>query len=281
MKKTEQDIIAEAVEAHLAEAKEVHQVLIDGKLESSHSSEEDAKKRIKQLAFDYKHRTKEPFMAGGKDKKPKIEIKKSIKESVLTEANKSSIGYSNEPGENEVNVLKAHGNRHLVMKGQKTGGMLGHVDRIPNVNMADMSSDPSKDGHHAYGVKYRKGKHGIMHSVTHRLGEFPSHEEAVAAVKKFHKINESILSESKLKMDPAHYAELKNRISGLADKIPGHVEAVRKSGKFKDLGKRVRFDVLHATKLHDDHDLYANGVNDDHLDSALKSAFKELNIKDS
>lgn len=70
---------------NLQEAKEVHQVLIDGKLESSHSSEEDAKKRIKQLAFDYKHRTKEPFMAGGKDKKPKIEIRKSLKEAFVLE----------------------------------------------------------------------------------------------------------------------------------------------------------------------------------------------------
>lgn len=93
--------------------------------------------------------------------------------------------------------------------------------------------------------------------------------------------NEVHLTEAKLKMNPEHYAELKKRISGLADKIPGHIESVRKDPRVKDLGKRVRFDVLHATKLHNDHDLYANDVNDDHIDSALKSAFKELNIKDS
>lgn len=182
----------------LEEAKEVHQVFIDGKLESSHSSEEDAKKRIKQLAFDYKHRTKEPFMAGGKDKRPKIEIRKNLKESSLEEANKSSIGYSNEPKENEVWTHKAHGNRTLVMKGTKVGGMIGHIDHIPHVNLVDMSSDPSKDGHHAYGLKYRRGKHGIIHAVTHRLGEFASHEDALGAIKKFHKIKESNLSESQL-----------------------------------------------------------------------------------
>lgn len=108
---------------------------------------------------------------------------------LICEEGKSSIGYSNEPGENEVWTHKAHGNRHLVMKGTKVGGMLGHVDMVPHVNLTDMSNDPSKDGHHAYGVKYRKGKGGILHAVTHRLGEFNTHDAAVAAVKKFHKID--------------------------------------------------------------------------------------------
>lgn len=111
------------------------------------------------------------------------------------ESKKSSIGYSNEPGENEVWTHKAHGNRHLVMKGTKVGGMLGHIDRIPNVDMGDMSSDASKDGHHAYGIKYQKGKGGILKKVDARLGEFPSHEDALAAIKKFHKINEEHLTE--------------------------------------------------------------------------------------
>jgi len=87
------------------------------------------------------------------------------------------------------------------------------------------------------------------------------------------------ITEAKLKMSPELYAELKKRISALKDKIPEHVEAIRKSGKFKDLGKRIRFDVFYATKMHKDHDL--GGLNDDHIDSALKQAFKELNIKDS
>lgn len=108
---------------------------------------------------------------------------------LICEDEKSSIGYSNEPRENEVWVMKAHGNRHLVMKGVRAGGMLGHVDLIPHVNLTDMSNDPEKDGHHAYAVKYRKGKHGIIHAVTHRLGEFNTHDAAVAAIKKFHKVD--------------------------------------------------------------------------------------------
>jgi hypothetical protein len=90
MPKTEQDIIAEAIDLTetaivrelVAESKEVHQVFIDGKLESSHSSEDDAKKRLQQLDFNWKHRTKEPFMRGGEDKRPTIEIKKSLKEDI-------------------------------------------------------------------------------------------------------------------------------------------------------------------------------------------------------
>lgn len=89
------------------------------------------------------------------------------------------------------------------------------------------------------------------------------------------------LSEASMKLSPQHYTELKKRIAALADKIPGHIEAVRKSGKFKDLGKRIRFDILYATKMHKDYDLYANGVNDTHIDTALKQAFKDLKIKDS
>lgn len=113
-------------------------------------------------------------------------------ERLLCEDEKSTIGYSNEPKENEVWVMKPHaGNpmRHLVMKGTRAGGLLGHVDRIPNVNLSDMSTDPEKDGHHAYAVKYRKGKHGIIKGVTHRLGEFSTHDDAVAAIKKFHKVD--------------------------------------------------------------------------------------------
>lgn len=89
---------------------------------------------------------------------------------------------------NEVKLIQAHGDRLLVMRRSGTGLMIGHVDRVPYVNITDMSADPERDSFHAYGIRLRKGKRGIPHSVTHRLGEFNSHDEAVAAVKKFHKI---------------------------------------------------------------------------------------------
>lgn len=84
--------------------------------------------------------------------------------------------------------IKAHGNRTLLLKGKEVGDLLGHVDVIPSVNLSDMST--SGEEHHAYAVSRRKGKHGISHHVTRRLGSFGSHEAAVAAVKKFHKLNE-------------------------------------------------------------------------------------------
>jgi len=89
------------------------------------------------------------------------------------------------------------------------------------------------------------------------------------------------LQEAPLKLPNDHVAELKKRIQTLAKHIPGHVEVIRASGKFKDLGRRVRSDILTATKMHTDYDLYADGVNDDHIDSAIKMIFKQLNIKDS
>jgi hypothetical protein len=107
----------------------------------------------------------------------------SSSESLLCEEAKAS-----EQKDDEILVHKAHGNRHLVMKGKKVGGLLGHIDRIPNVNLDDMSSSPETDGHHAYGLEWKTGKSGIPKERQRRLGQFPSHEEAVAAIKKFHKL---------------------------------------------------------------------------------------------
>lgn len=92
--------------------------------------------------------------------------------------------------------VKAHGNRKLLLKGDGVGNLMGHVDVIPKVDISDMSQ--SGEEHHAYGTSRRKGKHGILHHVTRRLGAFNTHEEAVAAVKKFHKIEESTSAKGKL-----------------------------------------------------------------------------------
>lgn len=97
---------------------------------------------------------------------------------------------SDDPTDKEVRTMKAASDRRmLVMQGKQVGGLLGHVDKIPKINLDDMSV--VGDGHHAYVLTKRKGKHGISHHVTRRLGEFPSHEEALAAIKKFHKLEES------------------------------------------------------------------------------------------
>ena len=117
------------------------------------------------------------------------------------------------------NQIKAHGNRTLLMKGKKSGDLVGHVDVVPRVNVSDMSSNG--DGHHAYAVSKRKGKHGISHYVTRRLGEFNTHDEAVAAVKKFHKIEESTFTMTK-KTDQQIIAEA---IDALSDPVEVVLEA--------------------------------------------------------
>jgi hypothetical protein len=89
-----------------------------------------------------------------------------------------------------INQIKAHGNRTILMKGKEAGDLVGHVDVIPRVDVTTMAD--KGEGHHAYAVSKRKGKHGISHYVTRRLGEFNTHDEAVAAVKKFHKIEEGV-----------------------------------------------------------------------------------------
>jgi len=63
----------------------VFRVYVNGKLESSHSTEQDAKKRVEQLGWFQKNQTKEPFAPRNMNsqQKAKIEIKK---ESVLREA---------------------------------------------------------------------------------------------------------------------------------------------------------------------------------------------------
>ena len=65
-----------------------YQVFVDNKLESSHSSQSDAKQRVDQISWSYKNRTKEPFMRDNKSAKPKIEIKvkNDVKESVALSA---------------------------------------------------------------------------------------------------------------------------------------------------------------------------------------------------
>lgn len=134
-----------------------------------------------------------------------------------TKTLKEGIGYSNEPKEDEIWTHKAHGNRTLVMRGTKAGGMIGHVDRIPNVNLSNMSTNPEEDSFHAYGLKYRRGKHGIIHGVTRRLGEFKSQDDALAAIKKFHKIKEGAGSNN-LKED-ANLSGLKEAVKKGADEI--------------------------------------------------------------
>ena len=81
--------------------------------------------------------------------------------------------------------------------------------------------------------------------------------------------------ENKMKMLKTHYDIIKDAIASLPRE---QVLAHKKLKLGKDIDKRFRYDLLYACKLSnwvcDELYLY---LNDDHIDTALKSIVKELN----
>jgi hypothetical protein len=244
-KKTEQELIAEAIDLTetslvrelIAEAREVHQVFIDGKLESSHSSEEDAKKRLKQLDFDWKHRTKEPFMRGGEDKKPTIEIKKSLKEAIsddkakkaervftkayldlqdknrdLTQAQKDDPYISHKEfddleDQKDANVAKAvnvYGKVRDYAAKHKLPGKLGHITGEPE-GFSKRVSRPMDLGYE-FGKKMLKQSKGDDFHHTRYIDKLNSHSDTYQ-------------ERSSKESDPAkkeHYKHLSSRLRAFA-----------------------------------------------------------------
>lgn len=89
-----------------------------------------------------------------------------------------------------------------------------------------------------------------------------------------------------MKITDKDYTTLKDAINKIdRDAILKHKNAVKESGKFKDFDKRIRWDLLHATKLiigdgagaTGDIELYAY-MDDTHIDTALKTIVKELGL---
>lgn len=79
-----------------------------------------------------------------------------------------------------------------------------------------------------------------------------------------------------MKITPAHYSAIRSAILPLADRFRDHREFLKSEGKSKDIEKRLRWDAFHASK----HagilsDLYAY-LNDDHIDTALRSIMREI-----
>lgn len=89
-----------------------------------------------------------------------------------------------------------------------------------------------------------------------------------------------------MKIRPEHYAFMRDTIAKRVTKeqVDAHREAVRVSGRFTDLEKRIRWDVANATRTDDGKRLTTwfcslyDYVNDDHIDTALKAVMKELNF---
>ena len=82
-----------------------------------------------------------------------------------------------------------------------------------------------------------------------------------------------------MKMTPVHYDTLKAMIEPNKGKIAAHREVIVKEGKAKDVEQRLRWDLLWAipsatrTPFIDECYKY---MNDDHLDTALRSIVREF-----
>lgn len=84
-----------------------------------------------------------------------------------------------------------------------------------------------------------------------------------------------------MKIKPEHIAHMQSAIATIADRIPAHREAVKASGKFQDLEKRIRWDAARAAGLIvwicDNLYPYAN---DTHVDTALRHIMRELKLSE-
>ena len=88
-----------------------------------------------------------------------------------------------------------------------------------------------------------------------------------------------------MKITTEHYEQMKTAIASLdREAVNKHAEAVLSEGKFKDYGKRMRWDLLHASKLSSRSadnfnfvcDVLYKYANDEHIDTALKNIVREL-----
>jgi hypothetical protein len=85
-----------------------------------------------------------------------------------------------------------------------------------------------------------------------------------------------------MKITNEHLEHMRQAIKPLKDKIPQHIVYLRSDEREKDIHKRLRWDLFHAAKL----DKFAcdelyKYMNDDHIDTALKSIVGKLRIIDT
>ena len=85
-----------------------------------------------------------------------------------------------------------------------------------------------------------------------------------------------------MKITNEHYQVIKQALAELPkDKVLEHAQNVKNAGKFKDFGLRMRWDLLWASKIgKGDNSFMMDTIypyaNDEHIDTALKTAVKEL-----
>lgn len=57
----------------------IFKIYADNRLVSTETTQEDAKRVVKNFLYTWRHRTPEPFMRARKEKKPKMTIEKIVK----------------------------------------------------------------------------------------------------------------------------------------------------------------------------------------------------------
>ena len=85
-----------------------------------------------------------------------------------------------------------------------------------------------------------------------------------------------------MKILPEHIDHMKTAIAPLAPLVAAQRDAVKASGKFQDLEKRIRWDVCYAAGLTPwiYSTLYPY-ANDEHIDTALRSIMRELGLSNA
>jgi hypothetical protein len=82
-----------------------------------------------------------------------------------------------------------------------------------------------------------------------------------------------------MKIKQEHFSILKDKLATLKQEdILKHGVFVMNEGKFKDFETRMAWDCFWACKLDEAREWYSY-LNDEHLNTAIKKALKELNIK--
>lgn len=83
-----------------------------------------------------------------------------------------------------------------------------------------------------------------------------------------------------MKIKTEHYKEMLNVLSKVdKDAVRKHKESLKQDARVKDIEKRFRWDLLYAAKLSPwiCDNLYSY-LDDSHIDTALKSIIKELEL---
>jgi hypothetical protein len=82
-----------------------------------------------------------------------------------------------------------------------------------------------------------------------------------------------------MKMTKEHYDVLKKKVEALLPGIENQRTRISLDRKVKDPGKRLLWDTFHAANILTAYTYQQFDYLDDHIETAMKSIFKELNIR--